>query len=244
VSATNDDKSFYRDIAKSLGVSININSKAQELRQRIEDVLQTGQLMIVFDEAHYLWPNLIDPRTLPVRINWLMTALINHGVPASLVTTPQFLAGQKTIEEKTRWTSEQFIGRISHYKRLPNTLAQKDLLAVAESYLPDADKLCLQVLVEYAQTSKKFRAGIDAVARRARFLAARAGRSKVLPIDVKRAVLDGVIPSDNALAAAIAPKTRRRHAAYIDPIPAEDAAETESAVLTSERFSPRSLVPA
>jgi hypothetical protein len=72
VPSTNDDFGFFRAIARSLGVSINLNSKAQQLRDRIEDVLQHGDLMPVFDEAHYLWPQRNWREALPARINWIM----------------------------------------------------------------------------------------------------------------------------------------------------------------------------
>jgi len=42
VPPTNDDFSFFRAIARSLGVSVNLKSKAQELRCRIEETLQAG----------------------------------------------------------------------------------------------------------------------------------------------------------------------------------------------------------
>src|SRR5262249_44674909 len=111
VPASTDDIGFFRSIARSLGVSINLNSKAQELRNRIEQVLQTGDLLLCLDEAHYLWPHSNYRDALPNRLNWIMTALVNHDVPVCLVTTPQFLADQKRIERKTGWTSEQFVGR-------------------------------------------------------------------------------------------------------------------------------------
>ena len=51
VPPTNDDFSFFRAIACSLGVSVNLKSKAQELRCRIEETLQGANLMLVFRSA-------------------------------------------------------------------------------------------------------------------------------------------------------------------------------------------------
>lgn len=93
---------FYRAIARSLGVSINLSSKAQQLRNRVEDVLQRGDLMVIFGEAHYLWPQCNHREALPARINWIMTALVNYGVSAALVTTPQFTRAQQLVEKRTR----------------------------------------------------------------------------------------------------------------------------------------------
>lgn len=204
VPSTNDEIGFFRAIAKSLGVSINLNSKAQELRQRIEEVLQRGHLAIVFDEAHWIWPNTNLRDAVPTRLTWIMTALVNYGVPVSLVTTPQFLRTQKAIERKSNWTSEQFIGRIGHYEKLPDSLAESDLSKVAASLLPEGDSRTLEILVRYAQGSAKYLAGIEIIVRRARYLAGKDGRSEVSKSDIKRAVQDSVIPSDSALTNAIA----------------------------------------
>jgi hypothetical protein len=203
VPSTNDDIAFFRAIARSLGVSINLNSKAHHLRDRIEDTLQRARLMMVFDEAHYLWPQGNYREALPARLNWIMTALVNHGVPVALVTTPQFMRSQKRVEAKTCWTSEQFIGRIGHYERLPDSLAKEDLEAVARMQLPEGDGTTLEMLAAYAGSSAKYLAGIETVVSRARFLAGRDGRAKVQRADIKRAIQEGVIPSDNALSTAL-----------------------------------------
>ncbi len=197
--STNDDFGFFRAIARSLGVSINLNSKAQQLRERIEDVLQRGDLMAVFDEAHYLWPQRNCREALPARINWIMTALVNYGVPVALVTTPQFTRAQKVVERRTHWASEQFIGRIAHYQKLPDYLDEQDLKAVARSLLPEGDRKSIETLVAYAQASAKYLAGIDAAVRRARFLVAKEYRTAVSFADIKLTIQENVIPSDSAL---------------------------------------------
>ena len=209
LSSTSDEKGFFATIARSLGVSVNLNSKAQELRQRVEETLQKSKLLLVIDEAHYLWPNRIDSRTLPARTNWLMTALVNYAVPVALITTPQFLRMQGAIEVQTLWTAEQFTGRIGHYQKLPDKVPPGDLEAVARALLPGADKQTIKALVLYAQASVKYLAGIDSAAKRARFLAARDGRENVAFSDVRRAISENVIPSDRALAQALAGATSR-----------------------------------
>ncbi len=218
VPSTNDEIGFFRSIAKSLGVAVNLNRKAIELRDRIEDVLQRGGLMLVLDEAHYLWPNLIDPRSLPSRVNWLMTALVNMGVPVALVTTPQFMRTQKLMEAKTRWASEQFTGRLGHYQKLPEKLSDQDLEAVSRSVLPEGDRRTIKMLVLYAKASAKYLAAIDTAARRARYLANQAGRAQIEEEDLRRAIVGSVIPSDAALAAAVAPRSgRARHVEHLAP---------------------------
>lgn len=69
------------------------------------------------------------------------------------------------------------------------------------------------MLVTYAQSSEKYLQGIESLARRARYLARNAGREQPTFQDVATALKEGVVPSDNALAAALAgarPESSRR----------------------------------
>ena len=246
LESSRDEMSFFRAIAKALGVSINLNSKAQELRQRIEDTLQGGDLVLVIDEAHYLWPNLIDSRTLPARINWILTALVNKGVPVALVTTPQFLRNQKEFETRTRWTSEQLTGRIGHYEALPTALTPEDLHKVAVAMVPDASAQTIEALVVYAQASTKYLAGIRHAVARAGFIARKAGREKIQFSDVKCALKQAVIPSDTAFANAVdaSAAPARKRAARVFAAPLQAAFPTPESPLPVERISRRGMRPA
>lgn len=247
VPSTNDDIGFFRAIAKGIGVSVNLNSKAQELRQRIEEALQIGGITVVFDEAHYLWPNSLYRDALPGRINWIMTALVNFGVPVCLVTTPQFIRSQKKIESKSSWTSEQFIGRIGHYQKLPQSLSETDLTKVAKSLHPAGTDPEIEILVRYAQGSAKYLAGIESLMKRARYLAGKAQRTKVTFADIKRAIRESVIPSDTALSEAMAEPVKRgrtRAAMPLQPTPRADQ-ERAGALTTNETaLAGRGITPA
>lgn len=221
VPASNDEVGFYRAIARAIGVSINLNSKAHHLRDRIEDVLQSGQLTVVLDEAHFCWPTSNYRGALPRRISWICTALVNYDVPVVLVTTPQFFLARGGTVEKAHFNADQFDGRLMHYEALPDSLSKEDLAAVAKSLLPEGSDATITGLVSYAQASAKYLAGICAVVTRARYLAKREGRAKVQAGDVRKAMKEGVIPSDKALAAAVTkadqktrPKRGARAVAY------------------------------
>jgi hypothetical protein len=246
LESSRDEMSFFRAIARALGVSINLNSKAQELRQRIEDTLQAGDLMLVIDEAHYLWPNLIDSRTLPARINWILTALVNNGVPVAMVTTPQFLRNQKEFETRTRWTSEQLTGRIGHYEPLPSELTPGDLQKVAGALLPDADTRTIEALVVYAQASAKYLAGIRHAVDRAGFIARKDGRDKIQFSDVKQALKQAVIPSDAAFANAVGATNHpaRKRAARVFAAPLQTPSRALANPLPVERIPSRGVRPA
>ena len=231
VPSSNDEISFCSAIGKSLGLSIPTNAKAHELRHRIEDTLQRSKLMVIFDEGLHLWPTSIDTRSLPARINWINTALVNRGVPVAILAIPDFIETQKLIETKTRWRAAQFIGRIGHCLPLPNSLEEPDLFAVAKITLPEGDAASIEMLVRYAQGSAQYLAAIESVARRARFLAKRSGRDEATSSDVRHAIKTGVIPSDSFIAAAMSdaakPAGKRQSRSIAAPLqPAFSRAET------------------
>ena len=214
VPCSSDESSFFRAIGQSLGVSSSLQLKAAEMRARVEEVLQAGDLMLALDEVHYLWPQQWRPYASPSRVNWIMTALVNHNVPVALVTTPQFYASQKRVERLTDWTSEQFIGRIGHVERLPNKLGRADLVKVAEALLPAADNAAWGALAAYADVSKKHLASIEAIAKRAAWLASQDGEQAATVAYVRRAMKESVIPSDTALAESLTPVRKVRRNAF------------------------------
>lgn len=203
VPPSNDMKGWFRAIAASLGVSVNLNSKALDLRERVEEVLLSGDIMLVFDEGHYLWPQTTRPTSMPDRVNWLMVALVNNNVPVAIITTPQFYHAQKSIERLTGWSSEQFMGRIGHVERLPERIGKKDLIAVARSFLGDGLDDVVLAVATYAATSSRHLASIEAIARRAKFLAGADGRDAIEEDDVRRAMGESVLPSDRGLIEAL-----------------------------------------
>ena len=217
VPCSNDDASFFRAIGKSLGVSSSLKLKAAEMRARVEEVLQAGDLMLVLDEAHYLWPQQWCRYALPARVNWIMTALVNYNVPCVCVTTPQFYVSQQRVERLTEWTSEQFIGRIGHVERLPAKLGIRDLVKVAQALLPDGDASVWESLATYADVSKKHLASIEAIATRASWLAGKDGNQSATAAYVRRAIKESVFPSDSALAESLAPARKARRSSSARP---------------------------
>lgn len=204
VPCSPDDTSFFHRLAKALGVSINLNSKAVELRTRVEDVLQNGDLMLVLDEAHYCWPaGRLRHSTMPFRINWIDTALANFNVPVALVTTPQFYVAQKSVEKQTGWNSDQFIGRVGHVERLPEKLPFADLVDVAAALMPAGGSRSHRKLAAYADISRKHLASIEAIVKRATWLARRDGESGASEEHIDRAINECVIPSDAALSVSL-----------------------------------------
>lgn len=212
VPSSSDEQSFLRAIAASLGVSINLNSKAVELRARVEEVLQGGDLTLCLDEAAYLFSQTWQRYAQPARVNWIMTALANSRVPVALISCPHFYTNQSRTEKLTGWNSAQFIGRIGHVERLPDALPREDLMDVAGAVLPQGSRRMHLKLAVYAEVSKKHLASIEAVATRARWLAQKQGRDAVTEADIDTALNESVIPSDSALAVSLRQAFRTRPA--------------------------------
>ena len=238
IPCSNDDSSFFRAIGQSLGVSSSLKLKASEMRARVEEVLQAGDLMLLLDEAHYLWPQQWQRYASPSRVNWIMTALVNCNVPVALVTTPQFYASQQRVERLTGWTSEQFIGRIGHIERLPSKLGRADLVKVAKALLPDADSATWGALAAYADLSKKHLASIEAISKRAAWLASQDGKQSATAAYVRRAMKESVIPSDTALAESLAPARQARRNTFAR-LPREARGYAAAAPSTPDDYTER-----
>jgi hypothetical protein len=101
------------------------------------------------------------------------------------------------------------------------------------------------MLVCYAQGSEKYLAGIDLVVCRARFLAARAHRKEATRSDIKQAIQQAVIPSDAALAQALAePQAKGRGRRFNRPLtapqsPISATEESDAPAVSEPIFSDR-----
>ncbi|HEX3857689.1 MAG TPA: ATP-binding protein [Verrucomicrobiae bacterium] len=200
VPGGNDDAAFFRALARGIGLGNFLSYKVAEIRDRVESVLRTGDIILVLDEAQRLWPQRIR-YSFPSRIIWVMT-LANAGVPICMVSTPQFILAQKAIE-KSGWNSDQLTGRNGYYEFLPTELETSDLMAVSRSVLPEANDEVLKALSIYAKTSARYLAAVDTIAKRAKYIAERAGRENCSTQDIRTAMKESVIPSDTMLAHAL-----------------------------------------
>ena len=224
VPCSSDDISFFRAIAKALGVSSSLKLKSAELRLRIEETLANGDLALIFDEGHYCFPQNWQRYAMPSRVNWIMTALANSKIAAAIITTPQFFTAQKKTEELTGWNGSQFDGRIAHIERLPEVLPIQDLLAVARSIFPEGDSHAWQQLAGYADLNAQTKlAGMRALAQRARWLAGQQGRAEATPADLRSALREGFagaavyVPRPDRQAPAKASRSAGTHRFFTRP---------------------------
>ncbi|HUZ06338.1 MAG TPA: ATP-binding protein, partial [Candidatus Paceibacterota bacterium] len=107
VPSSGDDQSFFRTIATALGLSSSLKLKAVEMRERIEATLCGGDLELIFDQAEFLFPQFLRGYSLPSRLAWIRTALVDRGVPVSILATPQYEKEKFRTEKLTGWNSSQ-----------------------------------------------------------------------------------------------------------------------------------------
>lgn len=213
VPSGSDDIGFYRAIAKSLGVSINLNSKAQQLRDRIEDSLEGGNILLCLDEAHQCWPPGNYRQALPGRVSWIMR-LYNKKIPVVLITTPQFFVSQGQVERRTGWASEQFTGRI-YFKTLPQSNTLEDLTAVGQRLLPGVPKSLVEGVAGLARGSGEDLRGLMRIVDQARLLAGE--RGSAVTGAILSTACDDEASSRTALSAAMASQTLGRRRSPASP---------------------------
>jgi len=204
VPATGCDLSFFVAIARALGVALTNDPKVKRLRPRVEEVMQHGDLGLILDEAALLWPATnYRQQSRPPRISWLLQ-MINQGASVALLVTPNnWLVGRQNYVQKSRWQDAQLIGRIERHVVLPDTLSTGDLERVARAWLPHGSRREIEILADFAALSQKHLAAIVHAVKQATFFARQDGREKPEWPDIQRAVKTGVLPGDEALAAAV-----------------------------------------
>jgi len=195
------------------------------MQMKVEEFFHKTRLMLVIDEAHYLFPRLQQRESSPVLVDWINTALVNHNVPVALICTDQFAKLKARVEKQTGWTSEQLEHRIKRYKKLPATLTKQDLESVAAKLLtmrwnpdehqwsalgPAPPRDFVKMVVGYALTCKMRLPAVADTVEEARYQARRHGRSHIVATDIRTALLDYQIPSDEALQQIFQPVGKQR----------------------------------
>jgi hypothetical protein len=204
---------FFQKLATAIGLAAS-KRKATDMQVKVEDFFRKTRLMLVIDEAHYLFPQHQRSHSSPELVDWVNTALVNQRVPVALVCTDQFAKLKSRVEKRTGWTSEQLEHRVKRYTKLPGTPTKEDLEAVAAKLLAvrwnaserrwnvAGSAPCrnfIRLVVGYALTCKMSLPAVSDTVQEARYQAQRNGRTQLAATDLRSAVLDFRIPSDAAL---------------------------------------------
>lgn len=229
------DSSFFADVNAALGNQRPKNTVNNRLRLNIREVLDTRDLVLVIDEAHWMFAN---ARTaIPNKVNWVMTGVVNRGCSIVLVVTPQFLADLGRIERDTAWAAAQWKGRIVNLQKLPLTIPDEEIHSVAKKIFPEGDREAISYLAGIAAASPSYLQAIGAVVSRARFLASRSG-ADVTTEHIKTATeeqLNLVEDMAESVSAGL-PKPRRARERVSQVRSATGPAETSSSTTHANRL--------
>ncbi len=215
---------FFQKLATAIGLAAS-KRKATDMQVKVEEFFRKTRLMLVIDEAHYLWPQHERSHSNPELVDWVNTALVNRKVPVALICTDQFAKLKARVEKRTGWTSEQLEHRVKRYKKLSSTPTKADLQAVTAKLLamrwnsdeqkwsgvgPKPHPDFIKMVVGYALTCKMRLPAIANTIEEVRYQARKHGRSQILGTDIRAALLDYQILSDQALQQAFQSVEKRR----------------------------------
>jgi hypothetical protein len=224
-----------------------------KLREAVEFTVKHSGMGYVFDEAHFLFPAASCKDSPPTRLNWLRTQIVDKKLPVALVSTPQVYnhAAAKFIKA-TGYNLNQWTGRIVHQTILPDALEFDDLLAIVNLKCPEMDPDLRELIARRAGRSENYVWVVEAIGKRARFIARRDGHARITLEDVDIATAE-VIPAPAEPpakaprpAAADAPSaTRQTKAADTAPRPRLVCPATPAPALAiPSRDTGANLVPA
>jgi AAA domain len=220
---------FFQKLATAIGLAAS-KRKATDMQVKVEEFFRKTGLMLVIDEAHYLWPQHERSHSSPELVDWVNTALVNQRVPVALICTNQFSKLKARVEKRTGWTSEQLEHRVKRYMKLPTVPTKEDLEAVAAKLLaarwdPDRERWevngpaphrdFIKMIVGYALTCKMQIPAVSDTIAEARYQARKDGRGSITARDLRSALLNYRIPSDAALQQAFEPPARRQTLANV-----------------------------
>jgi hypothetical protein len=188
----------FREIAKALGIASSYTRTAPEMQARIEDVLKRSKLMLVMDEAHFVFNQSRRMYSRPELVDWIDTAICNSGVPIALVTTPQFIVCMTRAADQVEWNYRQFRRRVKRWVKLPASNSEEDIKAVARNMFKKADARTISKIAGYALLSKRDLSAVGDVADEVRAVLGTDDLAGASLDHVHRAIYDFLLPSDKA----------------------------------------------
>jgi hypothetical protein len=190
VPCDNSMGSFLRRIGEAFGIPCSYGSSSSHLKERVEYVIEHSGLFLVLDEGAFLLPQNYNAGTAHTRLNWVRTEIVDRNLPLAIAVTPQsFGPALDRFVKKTRYSSEQFLGRLFLTRQLPAALSEADMIAVAQVHFPEMDEDVLGYIANEARLSQNYLQAVEGIARLARWKATKANRRLGLK-DLKAAVAE------------------------------------------------------
>lgn len=224
----------FREIAKALGIASSYTRTATEMQARIEDVLKRSKLLLVLDEAHFLFNQSRRMYSRPELIDWIDTAICNCGVGCALVTTPQFIVCMTRAADQVEWNYRQFRRRVKRWIKLPAANTEDDIKAVARNVFKKAPAAALDKIVGYALLSKRDLSAVGDVAIEVRAMLGTHDLNNATLKHIQSAIYDFLMPSDKTFLEGMAaarnmgrkPRLNRRTELPVEPASGFEPAQT------------------
>lgn len=194
--SSNSESEFLREVAKSFGMEIGAKQRGYQLREEINYLVDQAGLMLVFDEAQGIFPASFGRNTPPTRLNWIRRRVLDCGVPAAFICTPQsYQNARRKFLQATNFAIQQWDGRLLQTVHLPEEVSREDLLAIARVWFPTLGSAHLELIVSAAKlTERNYVSNISRIADLARLNAGDSGRIDPNLADIKAAIAD-VLPA-------------------------------------------------
>jgi hypothetical protein len=236
---TNGTADLHRAIADALGIEHSYKTSPLKLRELVEFTVKHSGMMFVWDECHFLFPAASYKNSPPARLNWLRTQIVDRKLPVALVSTPQdYRHAAEKFVKASGFNLAQWSGRIVHQTTLPCELEFDDLLAIAKIKAPDLDANFQELIAAKALQSENYIMAVEAIGKRARYVARRDGHPQITLDDVTLAIAE-VIP-----ASAPAPTAASRPAPTAPASPAPIRQARPAAAARARSIRPAAPPPA
>jgi len=225
-------REFFAALAEPWGLSHVHANCPGKIRYRVQDVITRAGLVVIIDEAHFALPERTQ-RGRPAIVDWINTALCNHGVSVALISTPQFGPRLSEFEHRTTYNADQFKRRFArHWTKLDDKTSEHDLVELTRRVLPQVGERGIDLAVNYAGTFDRDVSALFDLVKDAKRRARIAGRDEATFQDLKNAYTLDRIPSENALATAFAGAKKLPKKTEQQPLVAETQQITGSRAAT------------
>jgi hypothetical protein len=235
--AGNSEAELLAAIARAVGIDPRAFTRLRELREEILFVVTKAKLLLIFEEAHALFPENCGRKTPPARLNFIRRGIMDAGLPCVFVCTPQsYRHARGGFLKATDFAIEQFDGRIIKRVELPETISREDMIAIARSHLSELpEAVAIYIAERVSSTQRDYVSDVSTIAALARSLAEDAGRALPVLADIDAAILDLLpAPEMPACASRSAAPAKRLHA----PCNAPAVPGNRSITPAVEHFSP------
>lgn len=231
----------FREIARTLGIASSYTRTAPEMQARIEDVLKRSGLMLVIDEAHFVFSQSRRVSSRPELVDWIDTAICNRDLPIALATTPQFLVCMTRAADQVEWNYKQFRRRVKRWIRLPDRNSENDIKGVAQNVFKTANQKVLSLVAGYALLSKRDLSAVGDVADEVRALLGSEDLKRATERHVHQAIHEYLVPSDKSFLEGMENarnmKPRRGRKSVVAPATAPEPIAPEQKLESPQRMN-------